>query len=329
MTNRKILITGGAGFIGSHLSEKYLEKGAEVYIIDNLSTGSLKNIRHMQENPDYKDKFHVTIDTIFNEEKLLELVGICDTVFHLAAAVGVEYILENPLTSITTNIIGTEKVLKYCNKFRKKVLIASTSEAYGKQHKAPLSEDDDITFGSSGKARWSYAAAKLMDEFSAIAYYRTTKLPTIAVRFFNTVGPRQTGEYGMVIPRFVKQALSDQPLTVFGEGDQTRTFTHVAEVCDCIMELIDKIEAYGEVVNVGGVEEVSMLNLAKRVISLTESNSQIKIIPYEDAYSGDFEDMPRRVPSTEKLKSIIGFAPEMKLDEILKDVIDYFKRSVH
>ena len=328
MENRKILITGGAGFIGSHLSEKYLEAGAEVYIIDNLSTGSLDNIKHLQENEKYKGRFHVTIDTIFNESKMLELVGICDSIFHLAAAVGVQYILDNPLSSISTNIMGTDLVLKLCNKFRKKVLVASSSEAYGKQNKAPLCEDDDITFGSSGKARWSYAAAKLMDEFSAIAYFRTTQLPTVIVRFFNTVGPRQTGQYGMVIPRFVKQALRENDLTVFGDGTQTRTFTHVSEVCDSIMKLIDTPGAYGEVINVGGVEEVTIQALAERIISKTNSKSKLKLIPYTEAYSGDFEDMPRRVPSTEKLKSIIGFAPAMGLDEILDDIIEYFRTTV-
>lgn len=322
---RKILITGGAGFIGSHLAEKYLEDGQEVYIIDNLSTGSLQNIRHLQENENYKNRLHVTIDTIFNKEKMIELVGICDTVFHLAAAVGVKYILDNPLSSITTNILGTEIVLKLANKFRKRVLIASTSEAYGKQNKAPLIETDDVTFGSSGKARWSYAVAKLMDEFTALAYHRTTGLPVVVVRFFNTVGPRQTGEYGMVIPNFVKQALRNEPITVHGDGTQTRTFTHVSEVVDCIKKLIDIPEAYGEVVNVGGVEEVSIKDLAERIVQKTNSTSEIKYIPYDEVYSKDFEDMPRRVPSTEKLKSLIGFTPEKKLDDILDDVIEDFR----
>ena len=322
---RKILITGGAGFIGSHLAEKYLKKGQEVYIIDNLATGSLKNIRHLQENKEYRNRLHITIDTIFNEEKMIELIGICDTIFHLAAAVGVKYILDNPLSSITTNILGTEIVLKLANKFRKRVLIASTSEAYGKQNKAPLSETDNVTFGSSGKARWSYAVAKLMDEFTALAYHRTTRLPVVVVRFFNTVGPRQTGEYGMVIPNFVKQALRNEPIIVHGDGTQTRTFTHVSEVTDCIMKLIDTEEAYGEVVNIGGVEEVSIKDLAKRIIKKINSTSEIKYIPYNEVYNKDFEDMPRRVPSTEKLKSLIGFAPEKKLDYILDDVIKDFR----
>ncbi len=325
--HRKILITGGAGFVGSHLAEKYLAAGHEVYVIDNLSTGSLKNIEHIQNNPAFKDRFYVTIDTIFNETKMLELVGICDTVFHLAAAVGVKYILDNPLSSITTNIRGTEIVLSLCNKFRKKVLLASTSEAYGKQVKAPLCEEDDITFGSSGKSRWSYATSKLMDEFMGIAYFRTTKLPVAIVRLFNTVGPRQTGQYGMVIPNFVQQALRDQNITVFGDGSQTRTFTHVHEVSDCLMKLIDTPAAYGQVVNIGGTEEISIQALAERIIKKTGSSSKLSFIPYEQVYSPDFEDMGRRVPSTEKLRSLIGFAPELALDEILEDVIRFIKEE--
>eukprot|EP01022_Parablepharisma_sp_SALTPOND_P031466 TRINITY_DN80153_c0_g1_i1.p1 TRINITY_DN80153_c0_g1~~TRINITY_DN80153_c0_g1_i1.p1 ORF type:complete len:337 (-),score=7.92 TRINITY_DN80153_c0_g1_i1:60-944(-) len=256
---------------------------------------------------------------------MIELVGICDTVFHLAAAVGVKYILDNPLSSITTNILGTEIVLKLANKFKKKVLIASTSEAYGKQEKAPLVETDNVTFGSSGKARWSYAVAKLMDEFTAIAYNKTTQLPVVVVRFFNTVGPKQTGEYGMVIPNFVKQALRNTPITVHGDGTQRRTFTHVSEVTDCIMKLIDTPEAYGEVVNIGGVEEVTIKELAQKIIDKSNSKSEIKLVPYEEVYSDDFEDMPRRVPSTEKLKSLIGFTPQKGLDEILEDIIEDFQ----
>lgn len=325
--SRKILITGGAGFIGSHLAEQYLELGHEVYVIDNLSTGSLKNIEHLQENPRTRERFFVTIDSIFNQEKMLELVGICDTVIHLAAAVGVKYILDNPLSSVTTNIQGTEIVLKLCNKFRKKVLIASTSEAYGKQEGAPLREDDDVTYGSSGKARWSYAASKLMDEFLALAYHRTTKLPAVIVRFFNTIGPRQTGEYGMVVPRFIQQAMRDEDITVYGDGSQTRTFTHVSEVCQSIIKLMDTPEAYGTVINIGGVEEVSMSELAEKIISLTNSKSSIRLVPYKEVYSKDFEDMPRRVPSTEKLRSLIGTAPEMTLSEILKDIVEFHREN--
>lgn len=325
--NRRILITGGAGFIGSHLAQKYLEMRHEIYIIDNLSTGSLDNIRSIQENPSLNSRCHLSIDTIFNEEIMTELIGICDTVIHLAAAVGVKYILDNPLTSISTNVLGTEIVLKLCNKFRKKVMLASTSEVYGKQTKAPLHEDDCVTFGSSGKARWGYAVAKLMDEFTALAYFRTTKLPVVIIRLFNTVGPRQTGEYGMVVPCFVQQALRDNDVTVFGDGQQTRTFTHVEEVCECIIRLIDTAKAYGEVINIGGVEEISIYKLAQKIIKKCNSSSKIKLVPYKNVYNDDFEDMPRRVPSTRKLSSIIGFSPQKTLDEILCDIIEFSKAN--
>lgn len=323
--NRRILITGGAGFIGSCLSEQYLQRGCDVYIIDNLSTGSLANITHLQSNPAYIQNFFVTIDTILNEKIMEELIGTCDTVIHLAAAVGVKYILENPLTSIHTNVAGTELVLKLCNKFRKKILIASTSEVYGKQERAPLVESDDVTFGASGKARWSYAVGKLMDEFAALAYHRSTRLPIVIVRLFNTVGPRQTGRYGMVIPNFVQQALSNEPITIYGDGKQTRTFTHVDEVSDCLMKIIDTHDAYGQVVNIGGYEEVSIKDLAHRIIKKTKSRSPITYIPYDKVYSRDFEDMPRRVPSTDKLIKLIGTAPQKCLDEILEDIITYFE----
>ncbi len=325
--NEKILITGGAGFIGSHLAEKYLEMGYHVYIIDNLSTGSLDNIQHIQSNPDLKDRFHVSIDTIFNEEKMTELIGTCGVVIHLAAAVGVKYILDNPLSSIQANILGTEVVLRLCNKFQKKVLIASTSEVYGKQDRAPLSENDDITFGSSGKARWSYAASKLMDEFIALGYYRSARLPVVIVRFFNTVGPRQTGEYGMVIPRFVQQALRNENITIHGDGTQTRTFTHVNEVVDCVIKLMATPKAIGEVVNIGGVEEISIKDLARRIIEKSSSNSELSYTPYQQVYNSDFEDMPRRVPNTAKLKNLIGIAPKQQLDSILEDIIEHLRMA--
>ena len=321
----KILITGGAGFIGSHLAEKYLKLGFHVYVIDNLSTGSLRNIEHLQQHPKYRDFFHVTVDTVFNEEKMTELIGICGLVIHLAAAVGVKYILDNPLSSIQANILGTEIVLRLCNKFQKKVLIASTSEVYGKQDRAPLAEDDDITFGSSGKARWSYAASKLMDEFIALGYHRSARLPVVIVRFFNTVGPKQTGEYGMVIPRFVQQALRNENITIHGDGSQTRTFTHVEEVVDCVIKLMQTPEAVGEVVNIGGVEEISVTDLAKRIIDKSSSKSSLSYTPYKQVYTKDFEDMPRRVPSTEKLRNLIGMAPKRTLDSILDDVIEHLR----
>jgi UDP-glucose 4-epimerase len=321
----KILITGGAGFIGSHLAEAYLNRGHEVFIIDDLSTGSLNNIKHLQEHDHHGSRLFVTIDTVLNYDTMVELVGTCDVVVHLAAAVGVQYILENPLSSITTNIRGTEMVLELCNKFRKKVLIASTSEVYGKHDYAPLEETADCVYGPSVKSRWSYAATKLMDEFMALAYHRTKKLPVLIVRFFNTVGPRQTGRYGMVIPRFVKQALENEPITVYGDGTQTRTFTHVEDVVQALLKLIDNHNAIGEVVNIGGVEEVSILDLAQRVKQKVRSSSEIRLIPYDEVFPRDFEDMQRRVPSTMKLQKLIGYAPTLDLDKILDDVIAYHR----
>ncbi|MBI9082655.1 MAG: GDP-mannose 4,6-dehydratase [Desulfobacterales bacterium] len=321
----RVLITGGAGFIGSHLTEAYLERGDEVYIVDDLSTGSEDNLRHLKENPAYQNRLFVHIDTILNEPTLLELTGICDIVFHLAAAVGVQYVLDHPLELIRTNIQGTEMVLKLCDKFKKKVLVASTSEVYGKHLHAPLVETDNIIYGPSSKFRWSYAASKLMDEFTALAYYRTTGLQVIIARLFNTVGPRQTGAYGMVIPRLVGQALKNEPLTVYGDGTQTRTFTDVADVVRSLMGLMDSEKTVGEVFNIGGIGEISILDLALKIIKMTGSSSQIDLIPYDKAFGKDFEDMQRRVPSTEKLLSYIGFEPSSGLDDILAKVIASLK----
>ena len=321
----KVLITGGAGFVGSHLAEKYLERGDDVYIIDDLSTGTLENIKHLQEDKSHKDKLFVTIDSILNRGVMLELVRTCDIVLHMAAAVGVQYILDNPLSSIVTNIKGAEEVLELCNKFKKKVLIASTSEVYGKHTHAPLVETDNIIYGPSTRFRWSYAAAKLMDEFTALAYHRTKKLQVILIRLFNTVGPRQSGRYGMVIPRFVQQALKNEPFTVYGDGTQTRTFTYIGDVVDAITKLIECPNAIGEVTNIGGVEEITMKNLAERVKKLTCSTSEIKLIPYDEAYTKDFEDMQRRVPSIEKIKGLIGWKQKTSLNAILQEVIDYYR----
>lgn len=317
----KVLITGGAGFIGSHLAEAYLEKGDDVYIIDDLSTGSMDNIEPLQQDTRFNGRLFVTIDTILNHEVMLELIGTCDVVFHLAAAVGVLTILEKPLESIRTNIQGTEKVLELCNKFKKKVLIASTSEVYGKHTHAPLVETDNIIYGPSSKFRWSYAASKLMDEFTALAYYRTHGLKTIIARLFNTVGPRQTGAYGMVIPRFVDQALSGNPLTIYGDGTQTRTFTFVKDVVQAFMALMEAEDAVGEVFNVGGTEEISIARLAETIIALTASTSRVEYIPYEKAFGKDFEDMQRRVPGIQKINRLIGFEPKTTLDEILRQII--------
>lgn len=322
---QKILITGGSGFIGSHLTERYLNDGHEVYIIDTMATGKRDNIIHLENSAQFKDRLFVRIGSILDRETMLELVGICDVVIHLAAAVGVRYIIDNPLASIDTNIRGTEVILELCNKFKKKVFIASTSEVYGKHDHAPLLETDDCVYGSSDKFRWSYAASKFMDEFAALAYYKTSKLPVVIARLFNTVGPRQTGQYGMVIPRFVQQALRNEPITVYGDGKQTRTFTHVKEVIDCIVKLMETPKAIGKVFNIGGQEEISIFSLAHRIKNMTGSSSEIRLIPYSEVFPKDFEDMQRRVPSTEKLKEIIGQSPKSDLDTILSDVIEYFR----
>lgn len=323
----RVLITGGAGFIGSHLTEAYLEREDEVHIIDDLSTGSIDNIRHLQKNEQYKDRLCVHINTIMNHDLLLEVVGTCDVVFHLAAAVGVQYILDHPLESIRTNIQGTEKVLELCNKFKKKVLVASTSEVYGKHTHAPLVESDNIIYGTSVKFRWSYAASKLMDEFSALAYHRTNNLKVIITRLFNTVGPRQTGAYGMVIPRFVDQAIKGSPLTVYGDGSQTRTFTYVKDVVDALIALMDCRDAIGEVINIGGTEEISIQELAEQIIAITESRSTIHHIPYDQAFGKDFEDMQRRVPGIDKARQLIGFEPKTSLREIIKNIVNSIRSA--
>jgi len=321
----RVLITGGAGFIGSHLAEAYLEAGHEVYIIDDLSTGSLENIKPFQGDPRFKDRLFVTIDTILNREAMLELTGICDVVFHLAAAVGVRYILENPLKSIITNIQGTEVVLETCNKFKKKVLVASTSEVYGKHTHAPLVETDNIIYGPSTKFRWSYAASKLMDEFTSLAYYRSRGLQVIIARLFNTVGPRQTGAYGMVIPRFVLQAIKGEPLTVYGDGTQTRTFTYVKDVAEALTGLMDSEKTVGEIFNIGGTEEISIQELADKIIQATGSTSTVELVPYDKAFEKDFEDMQRRVPGIDKIREYIGFEPRTDLNTILEHTIEYMK----
>ena len=323
----KVLITGGAGFIGSHLAEAYLEQGDEVYLIDDLSTGSLENIKPFTEDPRYKDRLFVHTDTILNHDIMLELVGTCDVVFHLAAAVGVRYILENPLKSIRINIQGTEKILELCSKFKKKVLITSSSEVYGKHVHAPLVETDNIVYGPSSKFRWSYAASKLMDEFTALAYYRTNGLKVIIARLFNTVGPRQTGAYGMVIPRLVSQALQNQPLTVYGDGKQSRTFTYVKDVVSALTDLMAHEDSVGEVFNVGGTEEITINDLAEKIIAQAGSTAAIEHVPYEKAFEKDFEDMQRRVPGIEKIQNLIGFEPKTSLNEIIEYVVAHMKKE--
>jgi len=323
----RVLITGGAGFIGSYLAEAYLENGDEVYIIDDLSTGSLDNIAHLKSRENYAKRLFVHIDSIMNRDIMLELVGTCHMIHHLAAAVGVELILNKPMESLKTNIRGTDIVLELCNKFKKKVLIASSSEVYGKHLHAPLVETDNIIYGPSSKFRWSYAASKLMDEFMSLAYYRTTGLKVTIVRLFNTVGPRQTGNYGMVIPRLVRQALENRPLTIYGDGTQTRTFTDVKDVVWAFMRMMEKKEAFGEVFNIGGAEEISILELAKRIVALTGSSSELQLIPYDQAFGKDFEDMQRRVPGIDKIGKLIGFRPSTELDAILIRVINYMRKK--
>jgi UDP-glucose 4-epimerase len=320
----KILITGGAGFIGSYLAGACLSRGDEVYVIDDLSTGSLVNIKPFAENP----LFHFVHDTIMNREIMLELTGICDLVAHLAAAVGVQLILDEPLKSIHTNIVGTEIVLELANKFRKKTFIASTSEIYGRNSQVPLSETDIRIYGSTHLARWSYAATKAMDEFLALAYYRTKQLPVIIARFFNTVGPRQTGQYGMVIPRFVGQALRNEPITVYGDGNQTRNFTYVEDVVRGVTGLIDEPKAVGEIFNIGGEGEISMNELAKRIKAIARSSSPITHVPYNEAFQEGFEDMERRVPDITKIKNLTGYSNTHDLDSILTKVVDYEKNRL-
>jgi nucleoside-diphosphate-sugar epimerase len=319
----KVLITGGAGFIGSHLAEEYLREGNEVHVIDDLSTGSFDNVKCLIDQNE--ERFHFTEDSILNYGTMLKLIGTCDIVIHLAAAVGVRYIIDNPLSSLKTNIHGTEYVLELCDKFKKRVLIASTSEVYGKPYRAPLRETDDCVYGPSAKSRWSYAATKLLDEFMALGYHRSKKLSVVIARLFNTVGRRQTGQYGMVVPRFVAQAIENEPITVYGDGMQTRTFTHVRDTVQALTKLVENEKANGEVVNIGGNEEVSILELARRVKTKVGSRSEIKLVPYEDAFPSDFEDVERRVPSTEKLEKLTGFLPTIGLDKILDDVIAHHR----
>ena len=315
----RVLITGGAGFIGSHLSDKYLQRGEEVFIIDDLSTGSFENIRHLKEHP----RFHYTIDSVHNQPVTAELVDQCDVIFHLAAAVGVKLIVESPVRTIETNVHGTEVVLSLANKKKKKVLIASTSEVYGLSAEVPFREDGNLVMGATTKGRWSYACSKAIDEFLALAYWREKKLPTIVVRLFNTVGPRQTGQYGMVIPTFVRQALSGRPITVYGDGQQSRCFCYVGDVVEALMKLMDDDRAVGEVFNVGSNREISIMELAKRVKELARSDSEIVLVPYDEAYEEGFEDMPRRVPDISKVNSQVGFLPKVDLDGVLQSVIDF------
>jgi UDP-glucose 4-epimerase len=313
------LITGGAGFIGSHLSDALLDKGHRVTIIDDLSTGSIRNIAHLRGH----ERFTYVIDTMMNAPLLAELVDEADAVFHLAAAVGVKLIVESPVRTIETNIQCTELLLQIAAKKKKKVLVASTSEVYGKSTDIPFREEGDLVMGATNRGRWSYACSKAIDEFLAIAYWREKRLPTVVARFFNTVGPRQTGQYGMVIPRFVSQALADRPITIYGDGTQSRCFTHVSDTIRAIIGLMDSESALGEVFNVGGNEEITINELAERIRAATGSSSELTYVPYTVAYEDNFEDMQRRVPSLEKIHDLIGWKPRVGMEGILESVIEY------
>jgi UDP-glucose 4-epimerase len=319
----RALITGGAGFIGSHLAEALLDAGHQVLVLDNLSTGSMENIAHLKG----RSGFEYFIDTVENEGLLAELIDRGDVVFHFAAAVGVKLIVEQPVYTIETNVHGTEVVLKHANKKKKLVVIASTSEVYGKSEAVPFREDSDLVLGPTPKHRWADACSKAIDEFLALAYWKERKLPVIIVRFFNTVGPRQSGQYGMVIPNFVRQALAGEPITVFGDGTQSRSFTHVADVVGALLKLVVEPKAVGQVINIGNTQEVTISQLAERVRVLTGSTSSIKLVPYDEAYESGFEDMPRRVPDLSKAEHMIGYQPRHTLDDILTQVIDYFRRK--
>jgi UDP-glucose 4-epimerase len=317
----RALITGGAGFIGSHLSEALLDAGHQVIILDNLSTGSIDNITHLKGRAGFS--YH--IESVNTEPLLAELIDQADVVFHFAAAVGVRLIVEQPVHTIETNVHGTEVVLKHANKKKKLVFLASTSEVYGKSDDVPFREDSDLVLGATAKHRWAYACSKAIDEFLALAYWKERKLPIVIVRFFNTVGPRQTGQYGMVIPNFVRQALAGEAITVFGDGTQSRSFTHVTDVVGALIALMNEPKAIGQVINIGHTEEITMRALAERVRSLAGSTSSIRLVPYDEAYESGFEDMPRRLPDLSKIQAMIGYRPRFSLDDILVHVIEYFR----
>jgi len=317
----RALITGGAGFVGSHLGDALLAGGHEVFVIDDLSTGSIENISHLKPHP----AFHYTIESIVNEPVLAELVDRSDVVFHLAAAVGVKKIVEEPVHTIENNVHGTEVVLRHANKKKKLVLIASTSEVYGKSTEVPFREDADLVMGPTTKHRWAYACSKAIDEFLALAYWKEKRLPIVIVRLFNTVGPRQTGQYGMVIPTFVRQALAGHPITVYGDGSQSRSFTYVGDVVRALVALVGEPRAVGQVFNVGHGAEISIRALAEKVKERTGSGSPIVTVPYDQAYEAGFEDMVRRVPDISKIRALVGYEPTVGLDEILDQVIEYIR----
>ncbi|MGI8668810.1 MAG: GDP-mannose 4,6-dehydratase [Aridibacter sp.] len=320
----KTLITGGAGFVGSHLADKLIDEGHEVTVIDDLSTGRYSNIEHLEGH----ENFHLIIDTVLNEKLMEELIRETDRVFHMASAVGVRLIMEKPVKTIETIFRGTDVVLAFCSRYRKQVLIPSTSEVYGKGISVPFTEEDDLLTGSTDKHRWAYACAKTLDEFLAIAHWKETRLPVVVVRLFNTVGPRQTGQYGMVVPNFIKAAINNEPLTVHGDGNQSRCFGHVLDVVEGLTKLIETPECFGKVFNIGNPEEISIKDLAAKAIEMTGSSSGIEYISYDEAYGEGFEDMQRRVPSIEKAKKYIGFQPTRTLNDIINDVADQFREEL-
>jgi UDP-glucose 4-epimerase len=320
----RALITGGAGFIGSHLAEVLLQRGWTVAVLDDLSTGSIKNVAHLKTQA----SFSYVLDSVMNRSLMLELVDQAEVIFHLAAAVGVRLIVEEPVRTIETNIKATELVLELCARKGKPVLLTSTSEVYGKLEKPKFSEEDDVVLGPTSRARWCYAASKIIDEFLAKAYFKEKRLPTVVVRLFNTIGPRQTGQYGMVAPRFVKQALLNEPITVYGDGTQRRSFTWVGDVVNAMTKLIEYPEAYGEVFNIGHTDEISIYALAELVKTMTDSDSEIIYIPYEQAYESGFEDMSRRLPDLTKIQRAIGYRPTLDLPRMLEWLIAYYRMEL-
>ncbi len=319
----RILITGGAGFVGSHLADKLIAKGDEITVVDDLSTGKYSNVEHLEGNKN----FRLIIDTVLNEKLMEELIRETDHVYHMASAVGVRLIMEQPVKTIETIFHGTDVILKFCSRYRKRVLIPSTSEVYGKGASVPFKEDDDLLTGATDKHRWAYACAKTLDEFLALAHWKETHLPVVVVRLFNTVGPRQTGQYGMVVPRFVQAALKNDPIEVHGDGTQSRCFGHVSDVVEGLCKLLETPDCLGHVINLGNSEETTITQLAERAIKLTGSSSSIKYIPYSEAYGEGFEDMRRRVPSLEKAAKLVGYKPTRTLDDIINDVARELKQS--
>ena len=319
----KILITGGAGFVGSHLADKLIGQGHDITVIDDLSTGRYKNVAHLEGT----DRFRLIIDTVLNEKLMEELVRETDHVYHMASAVGVKLIMDHPVKTIETIFRGTDVVLGFCSRYRKRVLIPSTSEVYGKSATVPFKEEDDLLTGSTDKHRWAYACAKTLDEFLALAHYKETRLPVVVVRLFNTVGPRQTGQYGMVVPRFIEAALKNETIDVHGDGTQSRCFGHVLDIVEGLTSLLDNMECFGQVINLGNDEEVSIKQLADRTIALTASASKIRFVPYAEAYGDGFEDMKRRVPSLTKAERLIGYKPTRTLDDIINDVAAEFRKD--